>query len=118
MIPTLERGGKVIDWIHADYWPPECPMDLVVTLRADNTRLYDRYQARGYAEDKIEQNIDSEIYNTIGEENADYYGDEETALVELQSNTAEDMESNLQRLIDWVHQWRRNNTTNGTSEKS
>lgn len=91
-------------------------MDLVVTLRTDNTLLYDRYVARGYSEEKIEQNIDSEIYNLIGEENKEFYLDEgiSPTLVELQSDTNEDMQSNLQRIVDWIEQWRKDNVpTNG-----
>jgi len=114
MIRDLEAGGKVIDWIHADFWPLESPMDLVITIRADNTLLFDRYIARGYNQEKIEQNIDAEIYNQIGEENVDYYHDEpSTVLVELQSNTQRDMEANLDRLATWIQNWRRDNATNG-----
>lgn len=115
MIPDLNKGGKIIDWIHADFWPTECPMDLVITMRADNTLLFDRYKERGYQQEKIEQNIDSEIYNQIGEENTEYYGDEDTTLVELHSNSNRDMENNLQRLIAWIRQWRKDNAANGSS---
>ena len=59
--PALSRdGGAVLDWMHADFWD-EGLLDLVVTLRADNAVLWRRYEARGYPDAKVQENIDAEI---------------------------------------------------------
>ena len=39
--------------------------DVVVCLRTDNTVLYDRLQARGYAQNKITENVTCEIMQVI-----------------------------------------------------
>lgn len=42
--------------------------DLVVLLRANNTILYDRLNARGYSPHKIYQNIQCEIMEVTSDE--------------------------------------------------
>ena len=109
--PELEAGGKVIDWIHADFWEPEL-IDLVVVLTCDNTVLFDRYKARGYNQKKIEQNMDSEIMQEIVTETREYYeGDDEEegaspVTTVLKSDTDEDMASNLDRISTWISRWK------------
>lgn len=49
-------------------------IDLVITLRTNNTILYDRLTLRKYPPVKISQNIDAEIMNEIGCENEDAFG--------------------------------------------
>ncbi|KAI9669604.1 MAG: hypothetical protein M1831_007300 [Alyxoria varia] len=136
-------GGCVMDWMHADFWLPEdentlnpgnddedyhppseealaqCPLDLVVTLRASNTTLYDRYKARDpegreYTDAKVQQNLDAEIFNEIGEANAQAFGRDSldqrdhnrvVVHVELTSDTPKDMEENVAGVVDWIGRW-------------
>jgi len=74
-----------------------------VVLRADSAVLYDRLAARGYADSKLQENIDSEIMEVLLQEARDAY--EEEIVVELRSNTADDMDSNVERIEAWVKQW-------------
>jgi adenylate kinase len=58
-------------------------------LRCDSTLLYDRLTARGYKGKKLDENMDSEI------------------VVELRSESTEDVEGNLERVEGWVEMWRK-----------
>lgn len=109
MVPDLEKGGKVLDWIHSDLWEPPSLIDLVVVLTCNNTVLFDRYVDRDYNERKIEQNTDSEIMQEIVSETREYYepedADEEeqsTKIMVLKSDTDTDMEHNLKSIFDWI----------------
>jgi len=62
---------------------------------------------RKYPEVKLQENIDSEIMEVLLQEARDSYDEE--IVVELQSNTPEDMESNLDRIEEWLKQWKENN---------
>lgn len=116
----MQLGGKIVDYMHANFWPDTFLIDLVVTMHTDNTVLYDRYTERGYSQRKIEENIDCEIMNVIGSENREYYegldedgdrttADEEltTTLVELRSDAEEDVKANVETLVKWIEKWQK-----------
>jgi len=74
-------------------------------LRCDSTLLYDRLTARGYKGKKLEENMDSEIMQVLLDEARESYKEE--IVVELKSESNEDVEGNLERVERWVEQWRR-----------
>jgi len=78
-----------------------------VVLRTDSTRLYDRLKARNYPESKLQENLDSEIMEVLLEEARESYDKE--IVVELQSNEAEDVESNVERIVIWIENWKKSN---------
>ena len=78
-----------------------------MVLRTDSTNLYDRLKARGYPESKLQENLDSEIMEIVAEEARDAY--DEACVVELWSRTAEEMEENVERVEQWVRNWRKDN---------
>lgn len=102
----LEAGGLVIDWHVCDIFP-ERLIDLVLVLRTGTELLFDRYVERGYSESKRDENMDAEIMQIVLDEAKDAY--EEGVVVELQSNTVEDMESNVERVVEWRKHWDENN---------
>jgi adenylate kinase len=57
----------------------------------------------------LQENIDSEIMEVILQEARDAY--EEVIVVELISNTADEMDRNVERIKTWVEQWRKDNTS-------
>ena len=117
MVPSMRQGGYIVDWMHADFWPKDGFFNLIVTLRASNTSLYDRYEERGYSVEKREENLDAEIMETIADENAQYFGVfEEYPVIELQSNTEEEMSQNVEKLVDWVDKWHCRNFSNGGTQ--
>ena len=82
---------------------PERWFDLVLVLRCSNTLLYDRLGQRGYQGKKLEENVQCEIFQTVLEEAKESYREE--VVVELQSNTEQELEENLVRTKAWVDQW-------------
>ncbi len=58
---------------------------------------------RDYPEVKLQENLDSEIMEVLLKEARDSYDEE--IVVELMSNTSDDMESNIERIETWIKQW-------------
>ncbi|KAL3425616.1 POS9-activating factor FAP7 [Phlyctema vagabunda] len=102
----VKQGGYIIDWHACDLFP-ESWIDLVVVLRVDSTLLYDRLKSRDYPEAKLQENLDSEIMEVLLQEARDSYAEE--IIVELSSNTSDEMESNIERVEAWIKQWKENN---------
>lgn len=102
--PDLEAGGQILDWHACDLFPPSL-VDLVVVVRCNSTILYDRLQARGYNGVKLEENMDAEIMEVLLQEARDAYDEE--IVVELQSDDAEQIEANVERIEAWITQWKK-----------
>ncbi len=96
------KGNLIADYHACDLFP-ERWFDLILVLRCQTHTLYDRYVGRNYNERKRTQNMECEIMNVILDEARDSY--DGNIVVELQSNTVEDMESNVERVMQWYRQW-------------
>lgn len=99
----LSTGGNVVDYHSCDFFP-ERWFDLVVVLTCDNTVLYERLEARGYSDKKVQENVQCEIMMVLVQEAHDSY-DEEIVVV-LPSNTPAEMESNVGRIAQWAAAYR------------
>ncbi|KAF7562572.1 hypothetical protein G7046_g1554 [Stylonectria norvegica] len=99
----VQAGGCIIDWHACDLFPLSW-IDLVVVLRVDSTTLYDRLTARNYPEAKLQENIDSEIMEVLLQEARDAFDPE--IVIELTSNTSDEMETNVDRIESWLKQWK------------
>ena len=64
---------------------------------------------RKYPELKLQENLDSEIMEVLLQEARDSYDEE--IVVELQSNNAEQMDENVDRIEGWFKQWKENNSS-------
>mmetsp|Transcript_45209 Transcript_45209/g.143921 ORF Transcript_45209/g.143921 Transcript_45209/m.143921 type:complete len:170 (+) Transcript_45209:118-627(+) len=95
----MAEGGKVVDHHSCDFFP-ERWFQLVIVLQSDNTILYNRLEKRGYSEQKVQENVQCEIMQVVAEEARESYKQE--IVVFLQSNTVEEMESNVGRIMQWV----------------
>lgn len=104
--PQLTAGGVVADYHSCDFFP-ERWFDLVVVLTAETQVLYERLQKRGYSEKKLSENMECEIMQVLQEEARESYPKEIVHV--LPSNTVEDMESNVERIAQWVAAFRSNN---------
>lgn len=111
--PLLRKGGCIIDW-HVNDVFPERLVDLVVVLRCDNGILYDRLNKRGYHNAKIEENMDAEIMGVVLQDAHDSYAQE--IVVELQSDTTEEMDKNVDRIIAWQEIWLKQHKKGVTNE--
>ncbi|EZA57763.1 Adenylate kinase isoenzyme [Ooceraea biroi] len=100
------QGGKIVDYHGAEFFP-ERWFDIVFVLRTDNTILYDRLKERGYFGKKLEDNIDCEIFQTILEEARSSYREE--IVHELVSNTLDQVTENVNKICQWLEQWKMDN---------
>ena len=98
----MDQGGVVLEAHSCDFFP-ERWFDLVVVLRTDNTVLYDRLEARKYKEAKVQENVEAEIMQVVLDEVRASY-DEAITMV-LTNDTLEQLQSNCQRVIDWLAEW-------------
>ncbi|WFC93952.1 adenylate kinase [Malassezia brasiliensis] len=97
------RGGLLLDWHTCDAWP-ERWADLVIVLRCDHQLLWKRLEKRQYAEKKIAENNEAEIMGVVAEDARESYAPE--CIVTLTSENADEMESNVERVVQWIHAWR------------
>lgn len=98
----LERGGILVDWHCCDVFP-ERLIDLVVVLRTDNSLLFERLSKRGYKDNKIQENLDCEIMEVVAQDARESYQPE--IVIELTSNSVEEMEGNVDRIASWASKW-------------
>ncbi|KZF23175.1 P-loop containing nucleoside triphosphate hydrolase protein [Xylona heveae TC161] len=110
----VKQGGYIIDWHACDLFPRSW-IDLVVVLRTDSTLLYDRLSARGYPQAKLDENMDAEIMQVLLDEARESYDEE--IVVELRSDSADDIESNVERIESWLKQWRKDHAEDGEDER-
>ena len=109
------EGGWVIDW-HSTAGFAVRWVDLVVVLRCEDTSvLYDRLVSRGYKDNKMQENMDAEIFGVVGEEAKEDW-QEEGQVVELKSVEAEDIEENAERILQWVQNWIKDRAAKGKDE--
>ncbi|KAL8972579.1 MAG: hypothetical protein Q9183_000472 [Haloplaca sp. 2 TL-2023] len=99
----VQQGGQLIDWHACDVFP-ERWIDLVIVLRSNSAVLYDRLKARNYAESKLQENMDAEIMEVLLHEARDAFDTE--MVIELWSNTPDDMDNNASRIETWLEQWK------------
>jgi len=103
----MEQGGNIVDFHSCELFP-ERWFDLVLVLRASTEILFDRLSERGYNEKKRSENLECEIMQVVLDEAMESY--EEEIVHELQSNTAEELDSNVNRIAQWFQNWKSNNS--------
>ncbi|GJE86019.1 adenylate kinase family protein [Phanerochaete sordida] len=101
--PIVSEGGIILDWHTCEIFP-ERWADLVVVLRCDHTKLWDRLEKRGYPLKKIQENNEAEIMEVVLDEARSSYPPE--IVVELQSEGTEDLEANVARIVQWINAWK------------
>jgi len=103
--PLVSDGGVILDW-HTCEMFPERWADLVVVLRCDHAKIWDRLEKRAYSLKKIQENNEAEIMQIVLEEARSSYPAE--IIVELQSESLEQLETNVARIVDWITLWLKN----------
>lgn len=97
------EGGFVIDW-HSTAGFAVRWVDLVLVLRcAETDVLFDRLSRRGYKEEKVQENMDAEIFGVVLDEAKEAWAEEQ--VIELSSINAEDVETNAERILSWIKTW-------------
>lgn len=102
-----KKGGYVLDFYGPDMFPEDW-IDIVFVVRTDNPVLFDRLTARGYKDLKLQHNLEYEMYGMALEEAKEGY--DENIVHELQNNTTEQLEDNINRICAWVEQWKKDNS--------
>lgn len=74
-------------------------------FRLKLTRPFTNLPTSEYPLKKIQENNMSEIMGIVLDEAQGAYAEE--IVVELQSETVQDMESNVARIIQWIENWQR-----------
>ena len=97
--PVLDKGGCIVDFHTVDFFPKRW-FDVVIVLRTENDVLFPRLEARGYSQKKIEENVQAEIFQVVLDEARESY--DEDIIVELQSNTIQDMEENVNTIAEII----------------
>ena len=106
----MAEGGCIVDF-HSPEFFPERWFELVLVLRTQTEVLYDRLETRGYSDKKRSENMECEIMEIVSEAAKESYAAE--IVHELQSNTVEELESNVERVLSWIEAWKANNTGDG-----
>ncbi|KAF8921355.1 P-loop containing nucleoside triphosphate hydrolase protein [Mucidula mucida] len=101
--PIVAEGGIVLDWHTCEAFP-ERWADLVVVLRCDHTKLWERLEKRAYTLKKIQENNEAEIMQVVLDEARASYAPE--IVVELNSESMEDLEANVARIVTWITAWK------------
>ncbi|KAF9015303.1 P-loop containing nucleoside triphosphate hydrolase protein [Cyathus striatus] len=104
--PLVAGGGVILDWHTCEAFPERWP-DLVVVLRCDHSKLWERLEQRGYPLKKIQENNEAEIMQVVAEEARASYPTE--IVVELQSESTDDLEANVARIVGWISAWMKDN---------
>jgi len=68
----------------------------------------------GYKLNKIEENNEAEIMEVVLADARESYAEE--VVVELRSESPEEMEENVGRILQWVQGWRANNADDSDDE--
>lgn len=110
MEPIMAEGGCIVDF-HSPEFFPERWFELVLVLRTQTEVLYDRLESRGYSDKKRSENMECEIMEIVSEAAKESYAAE--IVHELQSNTVEELESNVERVLSWIEAWKANNNGDG-----
>ena len=76
------------------------------------TKTY-RLTLRGYPLKKIQENNEAEIMNVVLEEAREGYAEE--IVIALESETTDDLESNVSRIVQWIEAWQKNHRSDSES---
>ncbi len=100
-LATDRNFGFIVDY-HASELFPERWFDLVVVMHADPNVLAERLSKRGYAQAKIQENVQCEIFNVCEDEARNSY--DENIIRIYQNNTLDDMETITEQLVAMIAQ--------------
>ncbi|EFE37444.1 hypothetical protein TRV_07925 [Trichophyton verrucosum HKI 0517] len=78
-------------------------------LRKTLTNMSTLALYRSYSEEKLQENLDAEIFGVLLEEAREAYDEE--IVVELESETDDAIESNCQRIKSWIDSWKQSHAT-------
>ncbi|KYN31708.1 Adenylate kinase isoenzyme 6 [Trachymyrmex septentrionalis] len=106
----MKEGGQIVDYQRADLFPPNW-FDAVFVLRANDTilddRLHKRQKTEKKAKNKPNSNVGAEFFIIVIQETQDSFDSE--IVHELTNNVPEDMPINVDRILEWIEEWKKDN---------
>lgn len=100
----MNNGGIILDYHGCDLFP-ERWFDLIFVLRTNTEILYERLEKREYNVQKIKENIQCEIFQTILEEAIESY--DPNIVRELQNNLIADFNKNAQKIVEVIENFKK-----------
>ena len=95
-------GGVIFDFHCSDIVKIE-DIDYVLVLRTTSDLLFKRLQARGYAEEKVRENTECEIFRVVLDEALENFSQlPEDHIIEIQSDTVEDLDKALEHVGELI----------------
>ncbi|KAF4605350.1 factor activating pos9 [Pleurotus pulmonarius] len=107
--PLASAGGLILDWHTCELFPErwaDLRKGVPLDLPASAAIVCSLITIRGYPVKKIKENNEAEIMEVVLEEARQSYPEE--IVIELKSETMEDIESNVSRIVDWIKAWQKN----------
>ena len=98
----LATGGCIVDFHSTSTFPVRW-FALVLVLRCSTHALHNRLTQRGYSTQKVEENMECEIMQVCLDEVREAW--DERQVVELYSDTVQQMDDNADRCAAWLRQW-------------
>ncbi len=100
-------SGLIIDYHSAGIVPDSDHIHGIFVIRCSNDKLYDRLKKRNYSDKKIEQNIQSEIFQVCLDDARETF--DESLIHEIINETEDDFKKNIENLSNWINQWSTDN---------
>jgi len=94
--PILENGGCLVDF-HSSSFMDDQWYDMAIVLRADTNTLWGRLEKRRYPQEKIQGNVEAEIFQTCLEEARELFEESSVEIVELPHDSIEQLEEAVQK---------------------
>ena len=95
--PHMGNGGIIMDFHGSDFFPQRY-FDFVFVLRTENKILYERLKIRKYSEEKIQGNVECEIFEECKQEALESY--DNNIVFEMSNNLEDDMNKNIKQCFD------------------
>lgn len=95
----IAAGGKIIDFHSCDFMHPSW-FNIIFVLRAETHILYDRLAARLYTQNKIQENIQSEIFQVLLDEAIQTFGDDK--IIQINNNNMDDLTANVAKAVQQI----------------
>lgn len=89
----------LLDYHGCEFWPEKWIAGVFV-VRTDNTILFERLEARQYAQSKIEENVQCEIFGSLLEEAMEAYNPK--IVFQLQNDTQNELKKNVDTLVEYM----------------
>ena len=104
----MTKGGQIVNYRSADLFPPNWFDAVWFMLKANDAtldRLHKRRKTERKAKNKSDSNVGAEIFVIVIQETQNSFDSE--IMHELTNNVPEDMSINVDRILEWMEEWKK-----------